>query len=94
MLSTREIQLINLLRDQYPNYITSQEIADELGKGLRTIQQDIKKLKLILVENGAQIKFVNRKGYQIILTDKEKFQEFIERSVENSVKIIESQSDR
>ncbi|MEG0330629.1 MAG: BglG family transcription antiterminator [Bacilli bacterium] len=60
-------------------FVKSEEICNELSIGARTLRNDIREYKKILIENGLQIISKNGVGYQIQIIDEVKYHTFIAR---------------
>lgn len=64
-----------LIKDN--EFHTSKEIGIDLNLSSRTIRNSIKELNELLINNGAEVLTINKKGSKFIINDKEKFELFI-----------------
>lgn len=75
MLDARMKKIIIELSDS--EYVTASELAKILDLNEKTVRTTIGKMRDSLDEYGIEIEFKTRKGYHLLIYDKEKYQAFI-----------------
>lgn len=73
MLSERQKQIILKLDDYQDGYIKGKQLASELNCSIKTLQNEIKELKIILEEYEIEIMSMTSKGYSLIIHDQHKY---------------------
>lgn len=76
MQEKEHVILLKLLSED--TYITSDQLADKLTIGMRTIRKRMKDLNDILKRHGAAVEARPRYGYRLVIQDSGKFQDFLE----------------
>lgn len=77
MMDTLHIRILNSLSTD--QFISSQEIALEVGKSDKTVRAKIKDLNEILAHNGAHIITKMGLGYQLVVNNERQFHEFMKK---------------
>ena len=76
MKENRIKKIFEILTDDFKAY-TAKDISEIVNFSSKTVREDIKKLNLLLKDNGAIIKAKSGVGYRFVILDKKKFSKFI-----------------
>lgn len=77
-LSHIEIEIIRCLFEFRQTYITSSEIAQDIGISDKTVRKYINNIKVTINDYGAQIEMKKGSGYRLIIDDEKSFYMLIE----------------
>lgn len=98
MLSNKEKEILEMLKKNTGNIVTSKAIANNLKLSDRTVRSYIKRLQKILLENGAEIIAKSGQGYMFKINQEFKFNTFLQQYKNNLINkqnfIINDQKDR
>lgn len=95
MLTKRQKQIVAILDKNRNSYVKGAWLARELNCSLKTLQNDIKEVKLLLDKNNIEIKSTTSKGYSLIIVNETDFQKFqLQYMSNNEMKDFNNQSYR
>lgn len=77
-MNDREMFIVTALRKAEQEYVTCTELASGLSVSTKTVQKDIKNIRLILRRYGAEICSKSNRGYQLKITDPTAFRALFE----------------
>ena len=90
--NNKRINRILLLLANSDTVITSDELSEEFGVTSRTIKSDMKEVRQIAQENGADVLSLLSKGYQLNILDPKKFSIIYEKLQLRNI-LIENHDD-
>ncbi|MDQ0360531.1 BglG family transcription antiterminator [Breznakia pachnodae] len=75
-LSSRETEILKILF-KANDYVKGEKIANQIGKSIKTIRNDINNIKTIAVDYNFHISSKANRGYKLIIENYDDFNEFI-----------------
>ena len=83
--------LLDLLRED--RYLTARQLARMLDVNEKTVRNRIGELSGVLEKNGGQVVGKQKLGYQLKITDRERFSLFLQQEKENKTKTLPTTND-
>ena len=72
MLDSKQKTLVRNLSETV--YHTSEELGELMGVSSKTVRTMVKTIKPVLAENGADIEAKSRRGFRLVVTDRQRFE--------------------
>ena len=72
MLYSKQKTLVRNLSETV--YHTSEELGELMGVSSKTVRTMVKTIKPVLAENGADIEATSRRGFRLVVTDRQRFE--------------------
>ena len=98
MLSNKERTIMNFFVGHQGELLTSKDIAENLKLSDRTVRSYIKRLQVILQNNGADIIAKTGCGYRLFINNEPDFNTFLKENTDDSLKknetVLEGSKDR